>query len=74
MESPYTPQGYFIHLPPSGPRSDWRNDFVLPWWKDPAFCIGSLSQSTRRVIVENTLTGQRHVLEVSIHMYTIFNI
>merc|ERR1711977_376190 len=30
----YTPLGSVLHVPPSEPRSDWRNDFGTPWWKD----------------------------------------
>lgn len=60
----YTPQGRFIHIPPQLPRSDWANDFGLPWWKDSKYEVGILASKTRRVRIINTLTLQEHVLEV----------
>lgn len=61
----YTPQGRFIHIPPQLPRSDWANDFGLPWWKDSKYEVGILASKTRRIRIVNTLTLQEHVLEVS---------
>ncbi|XP_024062612.1 cytochrome b5 domain-containing protein 1 [Terrapene carolina triunguis] len=60
----YTPQGRFIHISPQLPRSDWANDFGLPWWKDSKYEVGILASKTRRVRIVNTLTSQEHVLEV----------
>ncbi|XP_074839274.1 cytochrome b5 domain-containing protein 1 isoform X1 [Carettochelys insculpta] len=60
----YTPQGRFLHIPPPLPRSDWANDFGLPWWKDSKYEVGFLASKTRRIRIINTLTSQEHVLEV----------
>ncbi|XP_014382376.1 cytochrome b5 domain-containing protein 1 isoform X3 [Alligator sinensis] len=60
----YTPQGRVLHVPPLLPRSDWANDFGVPWWKDVKYEVGILSAKTRLVRVINTLTSQEHVLEV----------
>lgn len=61
---PYTPHGRFIHIPPPYPSSDWANDFGRPWWKDDVYCMGVLSQKTRRIKIINTLTSQDTVIEV----------
>ncbi|CAM4708169.1 cytochrome b5 domain-containing protein 1 [Caretta caretta] len=60
----YTPQGRFIHIPPQLPRSDWANDFGLPWWKDSKYEVGILASKTRHIRIVNTLTSQEHMLEV----------
>ncbi|XP_074797308.1 cytochrome b5 domain-containing protein 1 isoform X2 [Natator depressus] len=59
----YTPQGRFIHIPPQLPRSDWANDFGLPWWKDSKYEVGILASKTRHIRIVNTLTSQEHMLE-----------
>lgn len=64
LEAPYTPQGRFLHVPPATPRSDWRNDYGTPWWKDEKYVIGSLTSKTRKIRIINTLTQQEHMLEV----------
>ena len=63
---PYTPFGRIIHTPPLCPRTDWANDFGRPWWKNESYCIGLLSQKTRKVRIVNTLTSQEQALEVSV--------
>lgn len=63
-EVPYTPQGRFIHIPPPYPSATWSNDFGTPWWKDEAYCIGHLSQKTRKIRIINTLTSQEHTIEL----------
>ncbi|XP_026578287.1 cytochrome b5 domain-containing protein 1 [Pseudonaja textilis] len=60
----YTPQGRFVHIPPPLPRSDWANDFGMPWWKNPIYEIGTLSAKTRHIRIINTLTSQEQTLEV----------
>uniref|UniRef100_A0A670KGF7 Cytochrome b5 domain-containing protein 1 n=1 Tax=Podarcis muralis TaxID=64176 RepID=A0A670KGF7_PODMU len=60
----YTPQGRFVHIPPPLPRTDWANDFGLPWWRDGNYEVGILSAKTRRIRIINTLTSQEHTLEV----------
>ncbi|KAJ1080349.1 hypothetical protein NDU88_000568 [Pleurodeles waltl] len=60
----YTPQGRFLHIPPSLPRTDWDNGFGRPWWKDSSYEVGILSTKTRFIRVINALTSQEQVLEV----------
>ena len=61
--------GRFIHIPPRCPRTDWANDFGRPWWKDDSYCIGLLSQKTRKIRIINTLTSQEQTLEVLKNAY-----
>nr|XP_020443201.1 cytochrome b5 domain-containing protein 1 [Monopterus albus] len=60
----YTPRGRFVHVPPAGPRSDWANDFIQPWWRDKRYEVGLLSAKTRWIRVINTLTSQEQRLQV----------
>ncbi|KAM4678378.1 cytochrome b5 domain-containing protein 1 [Discoglossus pictus] len=60
----YTPQGRFLHVSPSCPRSDWDTTFGRPWWRDTSYQIGILSSKTRIIRIINTLTSQEHSLEV----------
>ncbi|XP_022254169.1 cytochrome b5 domain-containing protein 1-like isoform X3 [Limulus polyphemus] len=39
---PFTPHGRFIHVPPKQPRTDWCNDFNIPWWKDDRCAVKKL--------------------------------
>ncbi|KAJ3015373.1 Cytochrome b5 domain-containing protein 1 [Thoreauomyces humboldtii] len=69
-ETPYTPEGRFLHVPPPFPLSDWSDsvdsESGSPWWLDKdTYCVGRLSQKTRRIRVVNTLTRDEHVLEVA---------
>ncbi|XP_064384900.1 cytochrome b5 domain-containing protein 1-like [Halichondria panicea] len=61
---PYTPMGRFVHVPPSCPRSDWPNNFGIPWWKDEKYLVGVLSKKTRHIRIINTLTLQEQTVEV----------
>jgi hypothetical protein len=61
---PYTPMGRFIHVPPPFPRSDWANNFGVPWWKDSRYCVGKLSARTRKIRIINSLTLQEQIIEV----------
>ena len=70
---PYTPHGWFIHIPPPMPCSDWANDFGRPWWRDESYCVGILSKKTRRIKIINTLTSQEHVLEVHFLLFSFEN-
>ena len=63
---PYTPMGRFIDVPPPCPRSDWANNFGRPWWRLDKYCIGNLSQKTRRLRLINTLTLQEQTIEVCV--------
>ncbi|KAI8819898.1 uncharacterized protein EV422DRAFT_497250 [Fimicolochytrium jonesii] len=68
--TPYTPEGRFLHVPPPLPQSDWANKVDsksgLPWWLDKSvYCVGRLSQKTRKIRVVNTLTRDEHVLEIA---------
>lgn len=59
-----TPRGRFVHIPPPLPRSDWANDFGIPWWKGANYQVGRLSARTRNIRIINTLTTQEHTLQV----------
>ena len=56
--------GRFVHIPPPFPRSDWANNFGIPWWKNSHYCVGTLSQRVRKIRVINTLTLQEQIIEV----------
>ncbi|KAL4631465.1 cytochrome b5 domain-containing protein 1-like [Arapaima gigas] len=60
----FTPRGRFVHVPPPCPRTDWANDFEMPWWRDHQYEVGLLSAKTRWVRIVNTLTAQKQILEV----------
>lgn len=63
---PFVPQGRFVHVPPTGPRADWNNNFGTPWWQDVSqYQVGRLSSKTRWLLIVNTLTGEEHRLEVT---------
>ncbi|KAI8852018.1 hypothetical protein BC829DRAFT_385757 [Chytridium lagenaria] len=64
--TPYTPEGRFTHVPPPLPRADWAvTETATPWWLDREYCIGKLSQRTRKIRIINTLTKDEHIIEVS---------
>jgi len=67
VSCPYTPEGRFLHVPPPLPRSDWSTveGGGTPWWMNKEeYCVGRLSQKTRKLRIVNTLTKDEHVLEV----------
>ncbi|GMH44232.1 hypothetical protein BSKO_12166 [Bryopsis sp. KO-2023] len=64
IETPYCPQGRFIHVGPSYPASDWDACYTVPWWKDVKYKVGNLSKKTRVIRVKNVLTGQEDKMEV----------
>lgn len=76
-----TPRGRFLHVPPQLPRSDWANDFGMPWWQGSRYEVGRLSAKTRNIRIINTLTSQEHTLEVGtlesmweiLHRYLPYN-
>lgn len=61
---PFLPHGRFLHVAPLEPFGHWRTDDLLPWWKDPQYTIGRLTEKARWIEVVNVLTQQRHALEV----------
>ncbi|XP_022254167.1 cytochrome b5 domain-containing protein 1-like isoform X1 [Limulus polyphemus] len=61
---PFTPHGRFIHVPPKQPRTDWCNDFNIPWWKDDRYMVGRLTARSRKICIVNTLTSGKVVMEV----------
>jgi hypothetical protein len=50
IEMPFTPNGRFIHVPPSDP-CEWSTDYALPWWKDEQYIIGKVSTAINERIV-----------------------
>ncbi|KAI9101975.1 hypothetical protein DFS34DRAFT_647764 [Phlyctochytrium arcticum] len=69
-KTPYTPEGPFLHVLPPLPNSRWFTDpataNIKPWWQNrDAYCVGKLSQKTRRLRIINTLTRDEHCLEVA---------
>ena len=71
--TPYTPMGRFVHIPPNCPRSDWSNNFGIPWWKNDIYNIGILTDKTRKVRLINTLTLQEQTIEVAQFKSDLFN-
>ena len=69
--TPYTPMGRFVHIPPSCPRSDWSNNFGVPWWKNETYNIGILTDKTRKIRLINTLTLQEQTIEVVQFIYKV---
>lgn len=62
---PYTPQGRFIHIPPSVPLTNYDTDIGTPWWDDKeTYCIGKLTVKTRMLRVVNMLSSQETMIEV----------
>ena len=61
---PYTPHGQFLHVPPICTQTDWANNFGRPWWKDDKYCIGGLSEKTRKLRIVNLLTLQENTIDV----------
>ena len=48
IEVPYTPEGRFIHVPPSDPE-DMVESVLVPWWKDSMYIIGRVSKKTMKI-------------------------
>ena len=63
---PYTPMGRFVHVPPSEPVSSWSTNIVNPWWRNPQYIVGKVSQKARQIRVVNFLTSQEHILKICI--------
>jgi len=61
---PYTPDGRYVHVSPPVPCANWRPMVQKPWWEDGKYCIGKLSQKTRKIRIVNTLTKDEHIIEV----------
>lgn len=68
---PYTPYGRFLHIPPPYPTTDWRNDFVTPWWKDKSYLIGKLTKKTRTIRIVNTLARIEDTIDVRFALFII---
>lgn len=64
LEQYYTPQGRFLHIPPSVVTTVAEPSFDIPWWKDPKFVVGYLTKKTRQVRIINTLNHHEATLEV----------
>ena len=53
-------------MPPIQPDSKWDPDsFVLPWWKDEQFRIGTLTVKTRKLRIINLYTKDDDVIDVA---------
>lgn len=63
-EVPFTPMGIFLHCPPNEPKANWSSNIGSVWWKDKSLVMGTLTQRTRRIKLENMLTKQNSELEV----------
>jgi hypothetical protein len=64
MVTVYTPEGRFPHIAPLAPVTDWEPDWVEPWWRDPAYVVGTLTARARKIQIVNTLTSHSHTLDV----------
>jgi len=81
LEEIYCPWGRYIHVPPKGPESGWATDYVIPWWEDRRYYIGSFTKRTRKVTICNLLTKQKNTIEVPVEesieeirdRYLVFN-
>ncbi|OAF71819.1 Cytochrome b5 domain-containing protein 1 [Intoshia linei] len=60
----YCQNGRVMHVEPPYPDSSWDNNFKRPWWLDLSFAIGILTKKTRQIVIVNTLTSQKHIIEV----------
>ena len=60
----YTPQGRFLHVPPTLPDSTWIKDFEVPWWKDKKHIIGKVTCKIRKVRIYNMLSKHENTIEV----------
>jgi hypothetical protein len=72
LELPYTPHGRFVHVPPPNPSTKWATDFGRPWWKDPKYIVGKLSNRTRLIKITNMLSAESQTLEVRRSTYGLF--
>ena len=54
-----------MHIPPNEPDAEWENDFLVAWWRDPAYKIGELTKRARRIKIMNMLSRTNDILEVA---------
>ncbi|KAH9128380.1 hypothetical protein AeMF1_001448 [Aphanomyces euteiches] len=64
LRLPYLPHGRFLHVPPPEPVTTWNTLDLKPWWTDDQYFIGFITQRVRMIEVVNTLTHQKHSLQV----------
>ncbi|KAH8967114.1 hypothetical protein BDL97_03G062100 [Sphagnum fallax] len=57
------PKGKFIHFPPMYPCNVFNME-ELPWWKDPDYMVGKLSERSRFVRIRNVMTEHTDLMEV----------
>ncbi len=61
----FCPWGRYLHIPPLEPDATWDNSFKTPWWQDKeSYCIGRLTEKTRKLRVINMQTKNDDILEV----------
>lgn len=64
---PLLPHGRFAHVAPAFPVANWSTAFAEPWWRDEdQYCIGRLSQKTRKVRLLNVLTQTETLVETCV--------
>ncbi|XP_063237942.1 cytochrome b5 domain-containing protein 1 isoform X1 [Bacillus rossius redtenbacheri] len=55
---PYLPHGPIPHVGPEVATSSWR-PVALPWWRDPRYVVGRLTERSRPLRVLNMLINQQ---------------
>lgn len=60
----YTPEGRYLHIPSPMPLGNDEDIPEIPWWRDPSYIIGKLTQKSRNIRVINTLTHQEELMKV----------
>lgn len=61
----YCPFGRYLHVPPIGPSGIFDDSFKVPWWKDEKYCIGKLSEKSRKIRLLNMLSDIDDIIEVA---------
>ena len=64
IQSYYTPQGRFLHVPPPIPDCNWVKDYDVPWWKERKYVIGKLTSKVRKIRIFNMLTKHENTIEI----------
>ena len=62
---PYIPHGRIPDVGPQVATTAWRPLERLPWWADPKYMVGNLTEGARTIRVINVLTGREIKISVS---------